>query len=175
MPGGTGAVGTNGLVAGDGANGLGRFLGGIGRVFGFADGGPIRGAGTGRSDSILARVSNGEFIVNAASAAKHGAMLEAINADRMPRFADGGFVMPAPQVAIPTGANMQAARAPISAGERHFHISVDARNSVTPTGFARDLSSLILNQAAQMDQAAATRVVKEMPGKLSRYQRLGTI
>lgn len=173
--GGTGAGGSNGLVAGDGANGLGRFLGGIGRVFGFAEGGQIRGAGTGRSDSILARVSNGEFIVNAASAAKHGAMLEAINADRMPRFADGGFVMPAPQLAIPTGANMQAARAPISAGERHFHISVDARNSVTPTGFARDLSSLILNQAAQMDQAAATRVVKEMPGKLSRYQRLGTI
>jgi hypothetical protein len=55
----------------------------------YADGGPVRGPGTGRSDSILARVSNGEFIVNAASTARHRPLLEAINA---PAFADGGMV-----------------------------------------------------------------------------------
>jgi hypothetical protein len=57
-----------------------------------ADGGYIRGPGTGRSDSIPARLSNGEFVVNAASTAKHRAVLEAINSDRIPKFADGGIV-----------------------------------------------------------------------------------
>ena len=56
-----------------------------------ADGGMISGPGTGRSDSIHAMVSNGEFIVNAASTAKHRTVLEAINRG-VPRFADGGFV-----------------------------------------------------------------------------------
>lgn len=34
----------------------------------YADGGAIRGPGTGTSDSILARLSNGEFVINARSA-----------------------------------------------------------------------------------------------------------
>lgn len=84
----------------------GALGGGVGRLgFGdsglvsagkFADGGQIRGPGTGRSDSIVARVSNGEFIVNAQSTAKHLAALHAINADRIPRFADGGAIGSAP-------------------------------------------------------------------------------
>lgn len=57
-----------------------------------ADGGYIRGPGTGRSDSIPARLSNGEFVVNAAATAKHRPVLEAINSDRIPKFANGGFV-----------------------------------------------------------------------------------
>lgn len=57
-----------------------------------ADGGYIAGPGTGTSDSIPARLSNGEFVVRASAVAKHRAVLEAINADRIPRFADGGFV-----------------------------------------------------------------------------------
>lgn len=57
-----------------------------------ADGGYIAGPGTGTSDSIPARLSNGEFVVRASAVAKHRAVLEAINADRIPRFADGGLV-----------------------------------------------------------------------------------
>ncbi len=53
-----------------------------------ANGGYISGPGTGRSDSITARVSNGEYIVNAEATAKHRALLEAINNG----FASGGFV-----------------------------------------------------------------------------------
>lgn len=56
-----------------------------------ADGGLITGPGTGRSDSIPAYVSNGEFVVNAAATAKHRALLESINSG-VPRFADGGMV-----------------------------------------------------------------------------------
>ncbi len=59
---------------------------------GFADGGHVSGPGTATSDSIFARVSNGEFIVNAAAASKHGKLLEAINSGKVPRFADGGIV-----------------------------------------------------------------------------------
>ncbi len=63
----------------------------------FATGGVISGPGTGRSDSILARVSNGEFIVNAAATAKHLPILKAINDNALPRFADGGAVAGAAQ------------------------------------------------------------------------------
>lgn len=54
-----------------------------------ADGGLITGPGTGTSDSILARLSNKEYVVNARSTAKHLPLLEAINAER---YADGGMV-----------------------------------------------------------------------------------
>lgn len=62
-----------------------------GGYVGFADGGPVqafpgggavRGAGTARSDSIDAKLSNGEFVINAAATAKNRALLEAINSGR---------------------------------------------------------------------------------------------
>lgn len=48
-------------------------------VPGFATGGYFTGSGTGTSDSNLAKISNGEFIVNAAATKKNRALLEAIN------------------------------------------------------------------------------------------------
>ena len=80
-----------------------KFIGGLfaegGIVEGFAGGGKIRGPGTGTSDSIAAfagggtpiAVSNGEFIVNAASTKKFGGLIQAINDNNVPGFADGGF------------------------------------------------------------------------------------
>ncbi|ARB06117.1 tail length tape measure protein [Dinoroseobacter phage vB_DshS-R5C] len=59
----------------------------------FADGGRISGPGTGRSDSILARVSNGEYIVNAKATREFLPMLNQINSGQMPTFADGGLAM----------------------------------------------------------------------------------
>jgi hypothetical protein len=64
----------------------------IGGLFGFADGGLIQGPGGPRSDSILAAVSAGEFIVNAEGTKRYGALLSAINAGRVPHFATGGPV-----------------------------------------------------------------------------------
>lgn len=49
---------------------------------GFADGGYISGRGTSRSDSMLARVSNGEYVVNAAATAKNRPQLEAMNSGK---------------------------------------------------------------------------------------------
>ena len=48
-------------------------------VAGFADGGPVSGPGTGRSDSIPAYLSNGEYVINAAATRRNRGMLDAIN------------------------------------------------------------------------------------------------
>lgn len=58
----------------------------------FRSGGPVSGAGTGTSDSILAAVSNGEFIVRARYAQQYLPLLEAINDGKLPKFATGGLV-----------------------------------------------------------------------------------
>lgn len=57
----------------------------------FASGGSIKGPGSGISDSIPAWLSNGEFVVNAKQTKKHRGLIEAINKDRLPRFAGGGY------------------------------------------------------------------------------------
>ncbi|WGS40309.1 hypothetical protein LFL97_11175 [Burkholderia sp. JSH-S8] len=56
-----------------------------------ATGGPISGAGTGTSDSIPAMLSNGEFVINAASTKKYRGLLEAINSGHLAHFATGGI------------------------------------------------------------------------------------
>ena len=59
----------------------------------FASGGSVRGPGSGTSDSILARVSNGEYVMKAAAVRHYGLQkMSAINALRMPRFDTGGLV-----------------------------------------------------------------------------------
>ncbi|MNJ22616.1 Prophage tail length tape measure protein [compost metagenome] len=57
-------------------------------VPGFATGGYFAGAGTATSDSNLAKLSDGEFIVNAAATKKNRALLEAINSGE--RVSSGG-------------------------------------------------------------------------------------
>lgn len=54
-------------------------------------GGLLAGPGDGTSDSIFARVSNGEFVVKAAQTRKHLGLLRAIN-DGRDGFAGGGMV-----------------------------------------------------------------------------------
>jgi hypothetical protein len=81
----------------------------------FATGGSVWGPGTGTSDSIHARLSNGEFVVNARAAAKYRAQLEAINSQR---FAAGGSV----------GGGQ------VAAGGGMTRIVLDAGGGVTLTG-----------------------------------------
>lgn len=58
----------------------------------FATGGLIRGRGTGTSDSILARLSNGEYVIRAAAVQRYGVdFFERINA-MLPKYATGGLV-----------------------------------------------------------------------------------
>jgi len=63
----------------------------------YATGGLVSGPGTGTSDSVLVRVSNGESIINARSTKKYQPILSAINVDGggksfAPGFANGGMV-----------------------------------------------------------------------------------
>lgn len=83
-------------------DGIGGALGGIGNALshvpglgflgGHASGGYISGPGTGTSDSIIARVSNGEFIVNAQATAANLPLLTAVNSGALQRFDSGGLV-----------------------------------------------------------------------------------
>jgi hypothetical protein len=59
----------------------------------FAPGGLVRGPGTGTSDSILARLSDGEFVVNARATSDNLPLLRALNAGS-PAFQAGGLVLP---------------------------------------------------------------------------------
>jgi TP901 family phage tail tape measure protein len=54
---------------------------------GLADGGPVIGMGGPRQDNIPIWASNGEYMINARSYAKHAPLVHAINADKL---ADGG-------------------------------------------------------------------------------------
>lgn len=62
-------------------------------TLGFADGGYVRGPGTSTSDSINARLSDGEYVFKASAVRKWGvSTLEAMNSGRVPAFSDGGYV-----------------------------------------------------------------------------------
>lgn len=74
-----------GGVAGSGFN---PFAG----LSGHADGGIISGPGGPRSDNILARLSPGEYVINAEAATRNKGLLDLINNGSFPRFADGGAV-----------------------------------------------------------------------------------
>jgi hypothetical protein len=76
-----------------GANGgVGGLMGAFSKALGFAEGGYVSGPGTGTSDSIPARLSHGEFVVNAKATARHLPLLKAVNDNAVPRFANGGLV-----------------------------------------------------------------------------------
>lgn len=58
----------------------------------FASGGHVTGKGTGRSDSIPAMLSNGEYVVNAKAVSALGrGTLDLINKGQLPQYASGGF------------------------------------------------------------------------------------
>lgn len=86
---------------------------GILKLLGFAEGGKVAGAGSGTSDSILARLSNGEFVVKASATRKYQPMLEAMNAGKLPKFADGGAVN-IPSISIPTVKSAISSQSPVN-------------------------------------------------------------
>lgn len=91
-----GAAGSNGNVGG--------LFGALFNGFKFASGGFVSGPGSSRSDSIPARLSNGEFVVNAGATRRHRDLLEAINNGRVPAFAAGGLVGSLPPITPRAGA-----------------------------------------------------------------------
>ena len=103
-----------GSLMGGGKSGVGGRSGGLGALissfFGFASGGYVSGPGTSTSDSIPARLSHGEYVVNAGAVSRLGvSFLDAINGlSAGPRvaggrlaFAAGGLVPEAPAQPAP--------------------------------------------------------------------------
>lgn len=77
------------------------FSGGTGFGFGFSEGGAVKaatggyisGPGSGTSDSIPARLSDGEYVVRAKAVQNLGTpFLDALNSGKIPHFARGGSV-----------------------------------------------------------------------------------
>ena len=64
-------------------------------LLGFAEGGLVSGAGSARSDSILAKLSNGEFVMPAAQTSRNLPALESLRRGEEPlaRSANGGVVV----------------------------------------------------------------------------------
>ena len=111
--------------------------------------GLIRGPGTGRSDSILARVSNREFITNARSTAKHRRLLEAINKDNLPAFANGTPNLHAPSMPILSAPQRAGAAGPMRVdvvtrfendGNFHSYVENVSQSASTRTVKAYDKS-----------------------------------
>lgn len=86
------------INTGKGGRGPNAATGGLytGKAFRYAEGGPVVGPGTGTSDDVFAPwLSNGEFVIKAASVQKYGEkFLQRLNdgAIEMPRMAKGGKV-----------------------------------------------------------------------------------
>lgn len=80
-------------TGGIGGTAVGAVGAAIGGAVGKKDGGLITGPGTGTSDSILARLSDGEFVMNADATRMFYPLLKAMNDNKkLPAYAAGGLV-----------------------------------------------------------------------------------
>lgn len=136
---------------------------------GGSPGGLIRGPGTGRSDSILAmlsngkgaiRVSNKEFIMNAASTAEWLPELVAMNSGRLRKFAGGGLIAPSMPTLREPRPNFERMRAGYQ-----DRLQLDARVKVD----ASDLLMARVEQTSLRTVGAAAEPIME--GATSRTMR----
>jgi hypothetical protein len=122
---------------------------------GYAAGDIVRGPGTGTSDSILARLSNGEFVMRAAAVQHYGPdLLRQINERRLPRFAQGGEVGPRalPDVPAPAQSILQQLNPaiPESMGSFALTIGNDTYQMQAPQ---QDFQRLIRNQRVKFGKS----------------------
>ncbi|QDM32019.1 hypothetical protein FNL55_12285 [Tardiphaga sp. vice352] len=123
----------------------------IGPVLGHAAGGMISGPGTGTSDSIPARLSHGEFVVNANATSQNRALLEAINGGRIPKFADGGLV-----------AGPQAGLAPIVGGQTTISPTINVSVQGSAGSSPEDHAAMGAAIAKSAEQSIRTMIVSEL-------------
>lgn len=98
----------------------------------FQPGGNVTGPGTGTSDSILAWLSNGEYVIRAKAVEAYGVrMLDALNniavpKSRLPGFADGGLVGSEAQMGLHT-----------------LDLSIDRKKIAKVSGTRQDIKNLV--------------------------------
>ncbi len=136
----------------------------------------MTGPGTSRSDSIWAKLSNGEFVINAASTRKHRRLLEAINDNRdaSPRgqgkiayngmpLAEGGYIQP-PTVPAPMGGQAYSSN-DNSGGGRDINIPI----SVVVNGDVADGAA----KGEEIAAAMAPRLKEAVRSVIAAEQRGG--
>ncbi len=137
-------------------------------IFGHADGGLISGPGGPREDRVLARLSPGEFVVNARSASANLGLLHAINGGDTRRFADGGEVMPMMPAlgSLPTMPAAAPAAAPVASSTDARQFSFDMRGSNFSEAQARAMFAQALGA---YDQEANRTLLSRMDMARRRY------
>ena len=116
--------------------------------FNYASGGMVRGAGSGTSDSILARVSNGEFVMRAAAVNRLGASF----LSRLNGFADGGMVMPSRSIPSFAGGGLVGE----AYGGRPVHLHLGG-HSFALSGNSSVVDSLVSEAHRQRMRSAGTK------------------
>jgi hypothetical protein len=147
-----------GSVGGGTHGGAGLDLGGA-TAAGHASGGLITGPGSGTSDSILARVSNGEFVMSAKAVKQFGAgFFAGLNNLSMPRmaFASGGLAdfggAPAPSY-IPSAGS----RASVASGNVYqFHVTNNFKANENGS-FSKQSASEAASRMISMQRRTARR------------------
>lgn len=124
--------GVTGSIGAGAAIPAGGFIPGITGPLLLASGGRVAGPGTGTSDSIFARLSNGEFVMNADATRRHYPMLKAMNDNRLPGYAYGGLVgEPSRSSAALSSAQSSGG---MSVGGTVNHYAIDARGAQRGVG-----------------------------------------
>lgn len=165
------------LLNSGGGGGLGKLLGFAdgGRIPGYAGGGRITGPGGPRSDSIVARLSAGEYVVNAAAAQRHLPVLDAINSGRMRGYADGGAVQPVAMAMPNLGvSNVRVQPAPASVTVIQ-NFNPDLRGSITTKEFAERMVGYTDQQVAAGMRQAVDVSRRQVVPTVMKFQQMGTI
>ncbi len=127
-----------------------------------AGGGRVTGPGGPRDDKIQARLSNGEFVVNARSTRENLPLLEAINSGKALKLADGGLIG---RYRMPTLPSMQGMR---QTGTASTSISLGGFTIVMPEGTnASDAQAVGAEVRKQLEQFS--RFV--LPQRVQQIQR----
>jgi tape measure domain-containing protein len=123
------------------------------------------GGGGGFFSSVI-----GSLFGRASGGSVMGGQMYRVNEGASPGRVEG-FIPRGSGTIVPLGQMGALTRS--GGGNRVFNVNVDARNSVTPTGFAQQLSAAILQQAAQMDAQTSARTLRAVPGRFDQFQRDG--
>ena len=160
-----------GSLMGAGGGGL------LGGLFGFKDGGVveaatgglIRGPSTGTSDSIPARLSDGEFIVNAAATRRNLDLLHAINRGEVAAFAAGGLAGDRPSSRAANDNRRPAAN------DNAPNITINAPVTVNANGGTPEQNAdLAKRMARQMEGTMRTVVADEIRRQTRQGNTLNT-
>lgn len=129
----------------------------VASIAGMKDGGIVSGPGGPRDDKVPVMLSNGEFVVNAASAKRHRALLESVNRGGLPAMADGGIVGRVASLSTITAR-------PSGGSSLAYSPTIDARGA--DLGVVRRLERLMEEQSAQLEGRVTNIVARAEKYKL---------